>query len=90
MNGAIMEDCAREASGTQSRMIFLLFFKAFMYLFMRDTEREARHRQREEKQAPCKESDVRRVHPENPGLGPEPKADAQPLSHPGVPRMIFL
>ena len=50
---------------------------------MRDTERQ-RHRQREEKQAPCNESNVG-FDPGNPGSGPEPKADAQPLSHPGVP-----
>ena len=47
---------------------------------MRDTERE---RQRE-KQAPCREPDVGL----NPGTlvsCPGPKADAQPLSHPGIP-----
>ena len=47
---------------------------------MRDTERERqRHRQRE-KQAPCGDPDVGL----DPGV-PETKADAQPLSHPGVP-----
>ena len=51
---------------------------------MRDREREAqRHRQRE-KQAPCREPDVG-LDPRTPGLHPEPKADAQQLSHPGVP-----
>ena len=49
---------------------------------MRDTHRERqRHRQREEKQVPCREPDV--------GLilepCPESRADAQPLSHLGVP-----
>ena len=29
------------------------------------------------------------LNPENPGSCPEPKADAQPLSHPGVPKSIF-
>ena len=52
-------------------------------------EREARHRQREEKQAPCKEPDVG-LDPGNPGSGSEPKADAQLLSHPGVPIYYFL
>ena len=57
---------------------------------MRDTERERerqRHRQRE-KQAPCRKPYV--------GLDcrtlrscPEPKADAQPLSYPGVPIFGF-
>ena len=64
------------------------FFKDFIYLFMRDTERErerARQRHRQsEKQAPCREPkaglDSRTL-----GSRTELKADAQPLSHPGVP-----
>ena len=28
--------------------------------------------------------------PRTPGSGPEPKADAQPLSHPGVPNDYFF
>ena len=51
---------------------------------MRDTGRD---RQRE-KQAPCREPDVG-LHPGTPGSHSEPKADAQPLSHPGVPRNTF-
>ena len=58
-----------------------IFFLRFS-LFMRGTERQ-KHRQRE-KQAPQGEPDV--------GLNlrtrrslPEPKADSQPLSHPGIP-----
>ena len=51
---------------------------------MRDTQRERqRHRQRE-KQAPCTKPDVG-LDPETLGSRPEPKADAQLLSHPGVP-----
>ena len=50
-----------------------------MYLLMRDTEREARHRQRE-KQAPCGELVVG-LHLGTPGSLPAPKADTQPLSH---------
>ena len=50
---------------------------------MKDTERRQRQRQRE-KQAPCREPDVG-LDPRTPGSLPEPKADAQPLSHPGVP-----
>ena len=42
-----------------------------------------RHRQRE-KQDPCRKPDVR-LDPATPGSYPEPKTDAQPLSHPGVP-----
>ena len=51
---------------------------------MRDppTQRQ-RHRQRE-KQALCREPNVG-FDPRTPGSHPEPKADAQPLGHPGVP-----
>ena len=50
---------------------------------MRDRERQ-RHRQRE-KQALCREPDVG-LDPRTPGSLPEPKADAQLLSHPGISR----
>ena len=49
---------------------------------MRDRERQ-RHRQRE-KQAPYGEPNAG-PDPRTPGSRPEPKADAQPLSHPSVP-----
>ena len=52
---------------------------------MRETERQ-RHRQRQEKQAPCKDLDVG-LNPGHPGSHPEPKADAQPLSHPSIPKI---
>ena len=54
---------------------------------MRDTQRERqRHRQRE-KQASCREPNAAL-----PDLGsqPEPKADTQPLSYPGVPEVNFF
>ena len=47
-----------------------------------------RHRQRE-KQTPCREPDVG-LDPRTPGSRPEPKVDAQPLSHPGIPHFSFL
>ena len=53
---------------------------------MRDTQRQ-RQRQRE-KQAPCREPDVG-LDPGAPGSYPGPKADAQVLSHPGVPNNCF-
>ena len=37
-----------------------------------------------QKQAPHQEPNTG-LDPRTPGLRPEPKADAQPLSHPGVP-----
>ena len=60
---------------------------------MRDRERERererqRYRQRE-KQAPFKELDVG-LGPRTPGSRPEPKAGAQPLSHPGIPSSNFI
>ena len=53
---------------------------------MQDTEQ--RHRQRE-KQAPCRDPDAG-LDPRTPGSRPGPKADAQPQSHPGVPRKGFF
>ena len=50
---------------------------------MRDTER-GRDIEREE--APCKEPEVG-LDPGTPGSQPEPKADTQPLSHPGALRL---
>ena len=51
-----------------------IYLKYFIYLFQRE----------EEKQAPCREPDVG-LDPGTVGSLPEPKADAQPLSHPGLP-----
>ena len=56
--------------------LLLIFFKDFIYLFMRDRQRP---RQRE-KQVPCREPDVG-LDPKTPGSQTEPKADVQPLSH---------
>ena len=55
---------------------------------MRDTQREAETDRQREKQAPCREPDVG-LDPRTPGSQPEPKADAQPLSHPGAQITIF-
>ena len=55
---------------------------------MRDeTHRERQRHRWREKQAPLREPDVG-LDPRTPGSLPEPKADAQPLSHPGVPGLI--
>ena len=50
---------------------------------MRETERER------ERQAPHREPDAG-LHPRIPKSRPEPKADVQPLSYPGVPHLIVL
>ena len=55
---------------------------------MRDTEREAENRQRE-KQASHRKPNAG-LEPRTRGSKPEPKADVQPLSHPGVPSEKFL
>ena len=66
-----------------------VFFKKRFYLFMRDTDKREmqRHRQRE-KQAQCKEP--RGTLSRTAGSCPEPKADAQPLSHTRVPTRDLL
>ena len=66
---------------------FLLFKKRF-YLFIHERYRERqRHRQRE-KQTPCGEPDAG-LNPRTLGSPPEPKEDAQPLSHPGIPNFLL-
>ena len=63
------------------------FFFNILLIYSRETQREGqRHRQRG-KQPPCKEPDVG-LDPKIPGAQPEPKADAQPLSHLGLPEMV--
>ena len=61
-----------------------LFFKDFVYLFMRHTEKERQRHRQGEKQAPSGELNVG-LYPRTRGSRPELKADAQPLSHPGAP-----
>ena len=65
------------------------FFKYFIYLFMRDTQREAETWADREagfpQGAPMWDS-IRRAL----GSQREPKADAQPLSHPSVLRFCFI
>ena len=56
----------------------LFFFLRFFKKIIHERERQ-RHRQKE-KQAPFGEPDAG-LNPRTPGSGPEPKADAQLLSH---------
>ena len=58
------------------------FFLRFIYSWETQRERQ-RHRPRE-KQAPCREPDVR-LDPRTPGSRPGLKAGGKLLSHPGVP-----
>ena len=51
---------------------------------MRDTHTHTHSERQREKQAPCREP-YAGLDPRTPGSHPEPKADAQPLSHPGAP-----
>ena len=55
---------------------------------MRDAERERERHRQTEKQAPCRDPNVG-LDPGTPGSHPELKADAQLLSHPGVPNFYF-
>ena len=61
--------------------IFLFFLRFYLFIHERHRERQ-RHRHRE-KQAPHGEHDVG-LDPSTPGSCSEPKADAQPLSHPDI------
>ena len=65
----------------------VLFFNkiSFVYLFMRDTERERQGHRQKEKQAPCRKPDVG-LDPGTPGSCPMPKAGSKLLSYPGIPR----
>ena len=52
---------------------------------MRETERKAETQAGGE----CREPNVG-LDPRTPGSQPEPKADAQPLSHPGAPKPRYF
>ncbi|CAD7694089.1 unnamed protein product [Nyctereutes procyonoides] len=67
---------AQGAKGTERLRVSV---SDFIHIFMRDTQKQ-RHRQREKKQAPCRELSVG-LDPRTPESHPEPKADAQPRSH---------
>ena len=55
---------------------------------MKDTERERQRDRQREKQVLCREPHVGLDHGTL-GPRPEPKADAQSLSHPGIPTETF-
>ena len=67
-----------------------LFFKKDFIIYSWDIQREERQRHRQrEKQAPHREPDVG-LDPRTRGSHPEPKADTQLLSLPGIPRLKLL
>ena len=72
-------------SPTQVSLFFFFKKKDVIYLFMKDTERERQRHRQKEKQVPCRVPDAG-LYPRTLGSCPEPKADTQPLSHPGVPK----
>ena len=67
---------------------FFIFFFSFLfkhfYLFIHEKYTGKQRPRQREKQAPCREPDAG-LDPRTPGSCPEPKADAQLLSHPGAP-----
>ena len=67
---------------------FSSFFKRF-YVVIHETHGERQSHRQREKQVPCGEPHVG-LDTRTPGSRPEPKADAQPLSHPGDPNFYFL
>ena len=57
---------------------------------MRDTEREAETQAEVEAGSPLSREPNAGLDPRPPGSRPEPKADAQLLSHPGIPPVCFI
>ena len=69
-------------------ILFILFY-IFKILFIHERHRERQKHKQREKQAPCKEPEAG-FDPQTPGSHPELKADAQLLSHPGIPTYTYL
>ena len=65
-----------------------IYFLRF-YLFIHERYRERQIQRQREKQAPSRKPDAG-LDSRILGSCPEPKADAQPLSHPGIPVKAFL
>ena len=66
---------------------FFFFFLNILFTYPWKTQREWQRHRQWEKQAPCREPDVG-LDPGTPGSCPKLKAEAQPLSNPGVPKYI--
>ena len=65
--------CTAPGEEGEDFILFYYYFKVFIYVFTRDTEREAETRQRE-KQAPCREPEAG-LDPGTPGSCPGLQAD---------------
>ena len=65
------------------------FFLRFIYLFMRDTERVSESETQAEGEAGFSQEPGCGTQSWIPASRPEPKAAAQPLSHPGVPTCVL-
>ena len=68
-------------------MFVCFFLSDFIYLFMRDIQREAETQA--EGEAVSWGEPKAGLDPPTQGSHREPKADAQPLSHPGAPGNVF-
>ena len=66
-----------------SAILFYFFKDIFIYLLMRDIQRES------ETQAEGEAGSLQGTRSRGPGSQPEPKADAQSLSRPGDPIVLF-
>ena len=69
--------------------VFLRFY-LFIHERQRQTEREREAETQAEGEAGSMQGARCGTQSQDPESGPEPKADAQPLSHPGVPMFLFL
>ena len=61
----------------------IIFLRFYLFIHERHGERGRDIGREREKHVPCGEPHVQ-LHPGTPGSCPELKADAQPLSHPGI------
>ena len=71
------------------RFIFKDIFKRF-YLFIHETEREREAETQAEGESGSMQGTWRGTRSQIPGSCPEPKADTQPLSYPGIPFLCFF
>ena len=71
-------------AGTFNLFLFsIIIILKILFIYSRDTHTHTHSERQREKQAPHGESGVG-LEPRTPGSRPEPKADAQPLSHAGA------